>query len=321
MEEKQLKIRVAADDKGKRLDKFLAEKFSKEFSRAYLQKLLKDGKVLLNGGVPKRHHTVEAGEYVEITVPRPVESVIKAEKIPLTIVYEDEYLLVVNKPQGMVTHPAPGNYTGTLVNALLGHCHDLSGIGGILKPGIVHRLDKGTSGLLVVAKTDVVHRKLAKQFKNKTTKRVYTALVRGRMELDHGTIELPIGRSVRDRKKMAVKFEDEKSKSATTHYKVIKRFKDFTLLECILGTGRTHQIRVHLSYIGHPILGDEKYGSKGRFNMPMLHAAMIGFTHPITKKFMEFSVKPPKEMRDAIKGGEREELETKKQEKKRQRDK
>lgn len=301
MEEKQLKIRVAADDKGKRLDKFLAEEFSKEFSRSYLQKLLKDGKVLLNGSVPKRHHIVETGEYVEITVPRPEESVIKAEKIPLDIVYEDEYLLVVNKSQGMVTHPAPGNYTGTLVNALLGHCHDLSGIGGVLKPGIVHRLDKGTSGLLVVAKTDEVHRKLARQFKNKTTKRVYMALVKGRVELDHGTIELPIGRSVRDRKKMAVKFEDEKSKSAITHYKVIKRFKDFTLLECVLGTGRTHQIRVHLSYIGHPILGDEKYGSKGRFSMPMLHAALIGFTHPATKKFMEFSVKPPKEMQDIIK--------------------
>lgn len=304
MEEKLLKIRVAADDKGKRLDKFLAEKFSKEFSRSYLQKLLKDGKVLLSGGVPKRHHIVETDEYVEITVPQPEESVIRAEKIPLEIVYEDKYLLVVNKPQGMVTHPAPGNYTGTLVNALLGHCHDLSGIGGVLKPGIVHRLDKGTSGLLVVAKTDEVHRKLAKQFKNKTTKRVYMALVRGNVELDHGTIELSIGRSVRDRKKMAVKFEDEKSKSAITHYKVIKRYKDFTLLECTLGTGRTHQIRVHLSYIGYPILGDEKYGSKGKFTMPMLHAALIGFTHPVTKKFMEFSVKPPKEMQDVIKSGE-----------------
>jgi len=301
MEEKILKIRVDSYDKGKRLDKFLAEEFSQKFSRSYLQKLLRDGKVLLNGGIPKSHHIIDAGEYVEITVPQPEESVIIAEKIPLDIVYEDEYLLVVNKPQGMVTHPAPGNYTGTLVNALLWHCRDLSGIGGVLKPGIVHRLDKGTSGLLVVAKTDEVHRKLSKQFKNKTTKRVYIAVVRGNVELDNGTIELPIGRSARDRKKMAVKFEDERSKLAVTHYKVIKRFKDFTLLECTLGTGRTHQIRVHLSYIGYPILGDEKYGSKGIFKFPMLHAAKIGFTHPITKKFMEFSKEPPKEIAEVIK--------------------
>lgn len=303
MEEKFLKIRVDLDDKGKRLDKFLAQEFSKEFSRTYLQKLFKDGKVLLDGAVPKRHHIIDAGEYVQVTIPQAEKSVIRAEKIPIKIVYEDEYLLVVNKPQGMVTHPAPGNYSGTLVNALLGHCRDLSGIGGVLKPGIVHRLDKGTSGLLVVAKTDEVHRKLSKQFKNKTTKRVYVALVRGKVELDNGTIELPIGRSVRDRKKMAVKFEDEKSKSAITHYKVIKRFKDFTILECTLGTGRTHQIRVHLSYIGHPILGDEKYGTKGKFKFPMLHAAKIGFTHPITKEFMEFSKEPPREIAKVMKSG------------------
>ena len=304
MEEKLLKIRVDLDDKGKRLDKFLAEEFSKDFSRSYLQKLLKEGKVLLNGQVPKGHHIIDAGEYVQISVPFPEKSVIKAERIPLDIVYEDEYLLVVNKPQGMVTHPAPGNYSGTLVNALLGRCRDLSGIGGVLKPGIVHRLDKGTSGLLVVAKTDEVHRKLSKQFKNKTTKRVYTALVRGFVELDNGTVELPIGRSLRDRKKMAVKFGDERSKDAVTHYKAIKRFKDFTLLECTLGTGRTHQIRVHLSYIGHPVLGDEKYGTKGDFKFPMLHAATIGFMHPVKKKFMEFSVHPPKEMTELIRHGE-----------------
>jgi 23S rRNA pseudouridine1911/1915/1917 synthase len=303
MEEKLLKIRVDLDDKGKRLDKFLAQEFSKEFSRSFLQRLLKGGKVLLNGQVPKGHHIVDTGEYVEVMVPRPVESAIKAEKIPLDIVYEDKYLLVVNKPQGMVTHPAPGNYDGTLVNALLGHCHGLSGIGGVSKPGIVHRLDKGTSGLLVVAKTDEAHKKLAKQFKDKTTKRVYMALVKGNVELDNGTVELPIGRHVRDRKKMAVKFDEEGSKLAVTHYKVIKRFGDFTLLECTLGTGRTHQIRVHLSYIGYPILGDEKYGSRGNFKMPMLHAARIGFTHPVTRKFMEFYKEPPKEMRSIIKSG------------------
>jgi 23S rRNA pseudouridine1911/1915/1917 synthase len=303
MEEKLLRIRVDADDKGKRLDKFLAEQFSREFSRSYLQKLLKSGKVLLNGSVPKGHHAVDTGERIEISVPRPEESAIRAEKIPLDIVYEDDYLLVVNKPQGIVTHPAPGNHTGTLVNALLGHCRGLSGIGGVLKPGIVHRLDKGTSGLLVVAKTDDVHRKLASQFKNKTTKRVYMAVVSGNVQLDNGTVELPIGRHARDRKKMAVKFDEETAKDAVTHYKVVKRFGDFTLLECTLGTGRTHQIRVHLSYIGHPVLGDDKYGSRGPFRMPMLHAMTIGFTHPVTKKFMEFSKEPPKEMAQLIKRG------------------
>lgn len=301
--EKLFKVSVGADNQGRRLDKFLAEHFEKDFSRVFLQKLLKKGKVLLNGLLPKRHQKVSAGETVEITIPAPEESVILAQKIPLKIVYEDKHLLVVNKPQGMVTHPAPGNYTGTLVNALLAHCKDLSGINGVLKPGIVHRLDKGTSGLLLVAKTDDAHKKLAEQFKDKTTKRVYLALVDGNVELDNGTVELPIGRSVRDRKKMAVKFDDESSREAITHYKVIKRFGDFTLLECRLGTGRTHQIRVHLSYIGHPILGDEKYGTKGNFKMPMLHAATIGFIHPATKKFMEFSSKPPKEMADIIRRG------------------
>ena len=301
--EKLFKVSVGADSQGRRLDKFLAGHFEKDFSRVFLQKLLKKGKVLLNGGIPKRHQKVSAGETVEITIPEPEESIILAQKIPLKIVYEDKHLLVVNKPQGMVTHPAPGNYTGTLVNALLAHCKDLSGIGGVSKPGIVHRLDKGTSGLLLVAKTDDAHKKLAKQFKDKTTRRVYLALVDGNVELDNGIIELPIGRSTGDRKKMAVKFDDESSREAITRYKVIKRFGDFTLLECSLGTGRTHQIRVHLSYIGHPILGDEKYGTKGNFKMPMLHAATIGFIHPATKKFVEFSSKPPKEMADVIKRG------------------
>lgn len=301
--EKLFKVSVGADNQGRRLDKFLADHFEKDFSRVFLQKLLKKGKVLLNGLLPKRHQKVSAGETVEITVSASEESVILAQKIPLNIVYEDKHLLVVNKPQGMVTHPAPGNYTGTLVNALLAHCKDLSGINGVLKPGIVHRLDKGTSGLLLVAKTDDAHKKLAEQFKDKTTRRVYLALVDGNVELDNGTIELPIGRSARDRKKMVVKFDDESSREAITHYKVIKRFGDFTLLECRLGTGRTHQIRVHLSYVGHPILGDEKYGTKGNFKMPMLHAATIGFIHPATKKFMEFSSKPPKEMADIIRRG------------------
>lgn len=301
--EKKFKVLVDARDSGKRLDLFLAGNFRKNYSRSFFQKLLKSGGILLNGGLPKRHHLVSAGETIEVTIPEPEESKIRAEGIPLKIVYEDKYLLVVDKPQGMVTHPAPGNYTGTLVNALLSHCDDLSGIGGVLKPGIVHRLDKGTSGLLLVAKTDQAHKKLSKQFKDKTTKRVYMALVKGNVELDNGTIELPIGRSIKDRKKMAVKFDDENSKAAVTHYRVIKRFGDFTLLECRLETGRTHQIRVHMSYIGHPILGDDKYGSRGNFKMPMLHAAVIGFTHPVTKKFMEFSSKPPKEMTNLIKKG------------------
>ena len=301
MEKSSFKIKVTEDYKGQRLDKFLVNELSSRFSRSFIQRLISGKHILLDGNPVKSHHRVNAGELVEINIPEAKESSIKVEEIPLDIVYEDEYLLVVNKPAGMVVHPAPGNYSGTLVNAILWHCASLSGIGGRLKPGIVHRIDKGTSGLLVVAKTDEAHNGLARQFKDRTINRIYIALVKGTVQLDNGIIELPIGRSVRDRKKMAVKFE--KSKTAKTSYRVLKRFEDFTVLELKLATGRTHQIRVHLSYIGHPLLGDEKYGTKGILARPALHAATLGFIHPITKKYLEFTSELPKDLNEIISRG------------------
>lgn len=300
MERERYSFEITEGDSGKRLDKFLVERLSKEFSRAHIQKLVSDGHVILGGEPARNSHKLLIGETVDVTIPAPVASFMEPEDIPLNIVHEDGELLVVNKPADMVVHPAPGNYNGTLVNALLYHCKDLSGIGGVFKPGIVHRIDKGTSGLLLVAKTDRAHRVLAKQFKDHTIRRVYIAVVKGKVELDNGAVELPIGRSPKDRKKMIVKYED--SKEALTTYKVLERFRDSTMLELILGTGRTHQIRVHMSYIGHPLVGDEKYGHKDdSIERPALHAKTIGFIHPKTNKYMEFSSELPKDMLKLIK--------------------
>lgn len=301
MEKEKYAFTVTELDKGKRIDKFLVENLPKKFSRTFIQKLIDDGNILLDRAAVKRHHPLSSGERIDVEIPRCEVSEIRAEAIPLNIVYEDKYLLVVDKPVDMVVHPAPGNFSRTLVNALLAHCKDLSGIGGVLKPGIVHRIDKDTSGLLVVAKTDETHRDLARQFKEKTTSRVYAALVKGKVELDNGVIELPIGRSHRDRKKMAVDFESPRD--AVTRYKVIKRFQGFTQLEVTLGTGRTHQIRVHMAYLGHPILGDVKYGSKGNLARPALHAKTLGFVHPATKKYMEFTSELPRDMKELIEKG------------------
>lgn len=298
MEKEIFEFKVTEEDANKRLDKFLVERLPKKFSRSFIQRLISEKKILLNGAAVKSHHKTNAGELIEVAIPEPIEESIKKEAIPIDIVYEDEYLLVVNKPPDMVVHPAPGNYIGTLVNALLAHCKNLSGIGGVLKPGIVHRIDKTTSGLLVVAKTDQAHKSLAKQFKDRTVNRVYLALVMGLVQLDNGRLELPIGRHSRDRKKMAVSFV--KSKTAITKYKVLERFKDFTLLELTLGTGRTHQIRVHMSYIGHPLLGDVKYGARSGLDRPMLHAMRLGFIHPITEKYMEFNSELPQDMKELI---------------------
>ncbi len=299
MERERHSFEITDGDAGKRLDKFLVGRLSKEFSRAHIQKLVSEGHVILDGAPARNSHKLCIGETVDVTVPAPAASFMEPEEIPLKIVYEDAELLVVDKPAGMVVHPAPGNYNGTLVNALLSHCRNLSGIGGVSKPGIVHRIDKGTSGLLLVAKTDGAHKSLAKQFKDKTIRRVYVALVRGRVELDNGVVELPIGRSPKDRKKMIVKFED--SKDALTAYKVIERFKDTTMLELVLGTGRTHQIRVHMLHIGHPIVGDEKYGYSDTIGRPALHARTIGFIHPKTGVYMEFSSELPGDMVRLIK--------------------
>ncbi len=300
MEKEIINFEISDGDIGHRLDKFLVERLPKTFSRTYLQKLIKENLVLVNGRPAKSNEKLKTkGEYVEIAIPRMIGPVITPEKIPLNIVYEDDQLLIVNKTGDMVVHPAPGNWSGTLVNALAAHCDSLSGVAGEIKPGIVHRIDKGTTGLLVVAKNDQAHRALAKQFKDKTSKRMYVALVQGVVQLDNGIIDLPIGRHMLDRKKMAVKFEN--AKDAVTRYRVVERFKNMTLLELVLETGRTHQIRVHMSHIGHPIVGDDKYGTRGLYLRPMLHAKMLGFTHPETGKYMEFTSQIPKDMKKAIK--------------------
>ena len=301
MEEKDIyRIEVIDEDAGKRLDKFLADKMKETLSRAFIQRLICDKNVLVNGEPRKNSYTISPGEAVEINMPAPTESDIMAENIPLDIVYEDDDLLIVNKSSNMVVHPAPGNYSGTLVNALLAHCKNLSGVGGVIKPGIVHRLDKGTSGLLVVAKNDRSHRLLAKQFKAKTARRVYIALVKGVVQLDNGIIEAPIGRDKHDRKKMAVDFDPEKSRTAITRYHVLERFKNSTLMELVLGTGRTHQVRVHMAHLGYPVLGDVSYGTRDELDRPMLHAKTIGFVHPATNEYVEFSSEPPPDMKKLI---------------------
>lgn len=296
MEEKRFNFEVGLSDEGKRLDKYLVDNMPKEYSRTYIQKLIASAGALLNGAPAARHHKVKRSDAVEVILPPAAESYIEAEDIPLDIVYEDDDIIIVNKKAGMVTHPAPGNFKGTLVNALLAHCNKkLSGVGGVMRPGMVHRLDKDTSGLLAVAKTDRAHASLARQLKNKTAARIYLAVVKGNVELDNGTVELPIGRSPKDRKKMAVNFED--SKDAHTSYRVIERFGPATLLELRLGTGRTHQIRVHMSYIGHPVLGDGKYGHRSEhIDRPALHAKVLGFVHPVTNRYVEFSAEPPDDM-------------------------
>ena len=298
MEKEKFAFKVKSEDKGKRIDKYLVENLPEDLSRSFIQRLISEKRILLNGAPVKSHRKVSAQDAIEVTMPEPAPFSVKPEKIPLSIAYEDDELLVVDKPSGMVVHPAPGNYSGTLVNALLVHCKSLSGIGGVMKPGIVHRIDKGTSGLLVVAKTDAAHRDLAEQFKEKTAKRAYIAVVKGVVELDNGVIELPVARSNRDRKKMTVNFV--RSKAAVTRYRVLERFNDSTLLELVLDTGRTHQIRVHMSYLGHPLVGDEKYGSKAGLGRPALHARTLGFVHPVTGKYMEFTSELPADMKELI---------------------
>ena len=286
---------IGDKDRGLRLDRFLASSLPKDVSRSFVQNLIKKGNVLVNGAGSKAHHLSVVGDIIEVVIPEPVAPAVKSEDLPIDIIYEDGDLLVVYKPAGMVVHPAPGNYEGTLVGALMHHCKDkLSAMGGPFRPGIVHRLDKDTSGLLVVAKNDASHRHLAGQFKEHSIKRIYVALVKGAMQFDNGVIDLPIGRSSRDRKKMGVKFVD--SRDAVTRYKVLKRLNGYTLIELSLGTGRTHQIRVHMSYLGNPILGDVKYGAKGIVETLALHAKTLGFVHPRTLKYMEFDSEVPEFM-------------------------
>lgn len=285
---------VETGGEGTRIDRYLAEKCA-DFSRSYLQKLIKDEQVCVNGRPAKANYKVQAGDCVEISVPEIKELDVKPQEIPLDILYEDEYLLVVNKPKGMVVHPSAGHMENTLVNAVLAHCKgNLSGINGVLRPGIVHRIDKDTTGALLICKDDATHRDLAEQLREHSIKRRYRAIVYGNLREDEGTIEGPIGRHPIDRKKMAINYKN--GKDAVTHYRVLERFGNTTYIECRLETGRTHQIRVHMTSIGHPLLGDEVYGSgKNPYHLQgqTLHAMVLGFIHPKTGEYMEFEAPLP----------------------------
>ncbi len=284
-------IILIAESNYARLDKFISD--NSDISRSYAQKLIEDSCVILNGKNAAKKSKVSTGDAVEITLPEPTEIEALPEDIPIDIVYEDDSVIVVNKPQGMVVHPAAGNMTGTLVNGLLYHC-SLSNINGAIRPGIVHRIDKDTSGLLVVAKTNDAHEKLSEQLKERKALRKYICIVNGNIKEDTGTVNKPIGRHPTDRKRMAIL---EGGREAVTHFRVLERFGAYTLVECILETGRTHQIRVHMASIGHSIVKDPVYGiKKDRDNKAgqLLHAMTIGFTHPKTGELMEFSADTPK---------------------------
>lgn len=272
---------------GERLDKYISDN-TEDISRSYAATLSKNGAITCCGKKLDKNYKIKGGEVIEIELPEPQLQEVEPEDIPLNIVYEDNNLMVINKPQGMVVHPAPGNYSGTLVNALLYHCKDsLSAINGVIRPGIVHRIDKETSGLLVVAKDNQSHIELSAQIKSKKALRSYWALVNGKVK-ENGTVNAPIARHPKDRKKMAVV---SGGREAVTHYKVLEEFEGYTLLECILETGRTHQIRVHMAHIGHSIVGDKTYGlKKEKFNLEgqLLHAKTLGFDHPVTGESMQF---------------------------------
>lgn len=284
------------DEVNERLDHFLVRKLV-DMSRSHLQKMVAEGHILVNHKPSKANYKLRVADVVEVIIPPAKEIEILAEDIGLDILYEDRHLVVINKARGMVVHPAAGNYSGTLVNALLAHCTDLSGINGEIRPGIVHRLDKDTSGVMVAAKDDVAHISLAEQIKNKTAHRHYIAIVHGNIKEDEGVITGAIGRHPTDRKKMAIVFE--RGKPATTKFKVLERFGAFTLVECTLMTGRTHQIRVHMTYIGHPLVGDPKYGvQKSPFKIQgqALHSLNLSFIHPMTKEEMIFVAPLPNDM-------------------------
>lgn len=292
---------VLNENTGERLDKFLTSVLD-GFTRSAVQKIIDDGGVFSGSTTLGKNYKLKEGETIDVVIPDAIPLEATPENIPLDIVYEDDDLLVVNKPKGMVVHPANGNITGTLVNALMYHCGDsLSGINGVIRPGIVHRIDKNTSGLLIVAKNDLAHVGLALQIKNHSFTRAYEAVVYGNIKEDEGTVNEPIGRSTKDRKKMAVTLKN--SKSAVTHYKVIQRYGEFTHVRCELETGRTHQIRVHMAHIGHPVAGDDVYGPKKvirSLNGQCLHAKLIGFTHPRTGEYMEFESPLPEYFTDFL---------------------
>ncbi len=279
---------------GQRIDKFLSENIPDK-SRSFIASLIEDGEVIVNNRKTTKSYKVSQGDEVQVTFSDATELEAIPQDIPLDVIYEDEDIIVVNKPKGMVVHPAAGNPDGTLVNALLHHCKgQLSGINGVLRPGIVHRIDKNTSGLLVVAKSDRAHASLSEQIKEHSMTREYRAVIYGHLKETEGTVDAPIGRSTVDRKRMCV--TDKNSKNAVTHYTVLEEFRDFSYISCKLETGRTHQIRVHMSYIGHPLAGDDVYGPKKvitELSGQCLHAIRLGFVHPVTGEYMEFSSQLP----------------------------
>lgn len=291
---------VEKEEKGKRLDSYIANK-SEKITRTFAEKLIKNGEVLVNNKKQKVAYKINEGDIITIEKQEAKDIKLKAQNIPVDIIYEDDDIIVVNKPKGMVVHPANGNPDGTLVNAIMAICKDsLSGIGGEIRPGIVHRLDKDTSGLLIIAKNDEAHVNVSEQIKNHEVKKTYIALVRGIIKENEATIDMPIGRSTSDRKKMAV---NKKGKNAITHIKVLKRYDKYTLVEVNIETGRTHQIRVHLSYIGYPIIGDAIYSNgKNEFNVQgqCLHAKKLEFVHPITGKKMELEAPLPQYFQEII---------------------
>lgn len=287
-------ITVTMEQEEERVDKVITEEVT-ALSRSFVQKLIKENQLFVNEVPVKASYRVKEGDRIVFFIPKAVEPDIEPENIRLDILYEDEDLLVINKPKDMVVHPAPGHYSGTLVNAVLWHCKgNLSGINGILRPGIVHRIDKDTTGALIVCKNDIAHNHIAAQLKDHSIQRKYYAIVHGVIKEEAGTVEGAIGRDPFDRKKMCI--NEKNGKSAITHYKVLKRFSEYTYISCQLETGRTHQIRVHMTSIGHPLLGDEVYGkraSKFRLQGQTLHAGSIGFIHPATETYMEFQAPLP----------------------------
>ena len=293
-----VQVTVAEEQKSERIDKFVAE-INSEWSRSQVQQWIKDAVVTVNGKSVKGNYKVKGNDEITVTIPEPEELDIQPEDMNLEVYYEDADVLVVNKPRGMVVHPAPGHTKGTLVNGLMHHCTDLSGINGVMRPGIVHRIDKDTSGLLMVAKNDMAHESLVNQLVEKTVTRRYKAIVHGVIPHDKGTIDAPIGRDKKERQSMTV---DENGKNAVTHFQVLERFKDFTLVECRLETGRTHQIRVHMKYIGYPLAGDPKYGPKKTLDMngQALHAGILGFDHPRTGEYIEFEAPIPEVFEEAL---------------------
>ena len=291
-------MKITVLENNMRIDKYLMS--NTEITRSKIQKMINDGLILVNGKSIKSSYIVKENDEISINEDHNVSDIV-AENIPLDIVYEDDYLLVVNKPSGMVVHPAVGNYSGTLVNALMYHCNHLSSVNGDIRPGIVHRIDADTSGLLLVAKNDMVHNDLAKQISEKSVVRKYLCLVHGVINEDTATIDAPIGRDINNRKKMCV--TGDNSKDAVTHIRVLERYKNATLIECVLETGRTHQIRVHMSYIKHPVVNDPVYGYNRMDDKDfgqMLHAKEIGFVHPISHEFMDFKVDAPKKFNEIL---------------------